>query len=58
MLKGDDGPAWLDALGLPSVRMDQAGAVTGSLAQPAARTAGMTSRAKRSRSAPMNAVPK
>jgi thiamine biosynthesis lipoprotein len=59
MLKGDEGPAWLDALGLPSVRMDRAGNVSGSLVQrTAARTAGITSRAKRSRSAPMNAVPK
>jgi len=61
MLKGDvEGPRWLDALGLPNVRMSASGQVSGSLAvdAPAARTAGITSRAKRSRSSPMNAVPK
>jgi thiamine biosynthesis lipoprotein len=61
MLLGEvDGPRWLDALGLPNVRMAASGQVSGSLAPdaPAARTAGITSRAKRSRSAPMNAVPK
>jgi thiamine biosynthesis lipoprotein len=61
MLMGDPaGPRWLESLGLPSVWMTAAGEVSGSLApqRPAARTAGITSRAKRSRSAPMNAVPK
>jgi thiamine biosynthesis lipoprotein len=61
MLKGErEGTRWLDALGLPSLRMTDAGAVSGSLLpqRAAARTAGMTSRAKRSRSSPMNAVPK
>jgi len=61
MLKGErEGPRWLDALGLPNVRMDQSGEISGRLApqRPAARTTGITSRAKRSRSAPMNAVPK
>ena len=57
-----DGPRWLDALGLPNVRMTSAGEVSGTLApapqRAAARTAGMTSRAKRSRSGPTNAVPK
>jgi FAD:protein FMN transferase len=61
MLEGErEGPRWLDALGLPSLRMTDAGEVSGSLSpqRAAARTAGITSRAKRSRSAPMNAVPK
>ena len=66
MLMGEvEGPRWLDALGLPNVRMRASGQVSGSLAPdagapeaPARRTAGITSRAKRSRSAPMNAVPK
>jgi thiamine biosynthesis lipoprotein len=61
MLKGErEGPHWLDALGLPSVCMTAGGDVLGSLApqRTAERTAGITSRAKRSRSSPMNAVPK
>jgi thiamine biosynthesis lipoprotein len=61
MLKGErEGPRWLDSLGLPNIRMTTSGRISGTLASqcPAARTAGMTSRAKRSRSAPMNAVPK
>ena len=36
MLKGDsDGPAWLDALGLPNIRMDQSSVVSGTLANTA-----------------------
>jgi thiamine biosynthesis lipoprotein len=61
MLKGDRaGPAWLDRLGLPNLRVTQSGEVSGTLAcaQPAARTAGMTSRAKRSRSLGGSALPK
>jgi hypothetical protein len=32
MLKGEaEGPAWLDGLGLPNLRVDRAGAISGTL---------------------------
>jgi thiamine biosynthesis lipoprotein len=40
MLKGaDDGPRWLDALGLPNLRISREGALGGSLASPEERAA-------------------
>jgi len=34
MLQGENGPAWLDGLGLPNLRIDARGNVSGSLAEP------------------------
>ncbi len=47
MLKGDDGAAWLDALGLPNLRIDAKGQVSGTLSRrygdpPSSRSPGLS----------------